>query len=119
GSDIAARAVLHQLLVQVLRDHDAAIHARLTTGPRSPRILRAIEWMDRHIGEDYAVEDAARAVGLGVSRFHEQFLREVGYTPADYRARRRVELARHALRHSDEPITSMALRLGFSSSQYF
>ncbi len=65
-----------------------------------------------------AVGELARRAGLAPSRFHERFLAEAGESPARWVARRRLELARARLR-AGEPVTRIALDLGFASSQHF
>ncbi|MEX0777264.1 MAG: AraC family transcriptional regulator [Phycisphaeraceae bacterium] len=114
---IAARAALHEILVRVLADHDQAVAGRDDDHPQ--RIAGALRWMDAHDHEEYRVADVAAAVGLGVSRFHELFVQETGFTPKDYRARRKIARARQLLRTTDRDVTDLAFALGFSSSQYF
>ena len=46
------------------------------------------------------------------------FKRELGMAPNDYRQRLRVRKMRPA-RHSDAHVTEIAMRAGYSSSQYF
>ncbi len=119
-AELRARAALHELLVTILDDHDRAVNHRFgRDGDKSEAILRAMRWIDQHIEEDHYVEHIAHAAGLSVSRFHERFVDEVGLSPADYRMRRRVELAKSKLHDSDRSITDIAMGLGFSTSQYF
>ncbi len=116
-ASITARAALHHILVTVLDDHRRAMALRDESHSR--RIAMALAWMDEHDEEPYRVEDVAAAVSLGPSRFHELFVQETGFTPSDYRARRRIAHARAMLRTSGRSITDIAFALGFSSSQYF
>jgi len=113
-----ARTALHQVLLGILHDHELALRDDAQPG-RSDVIQRSLAWINDHIADDITVEQAAEAVGLGVSRFHERFREEVGITPAEYFNRRRVELSKQRLRDTDAPITRIAMQLGFSSSQYF
>ncbi len=115
-----ARAALHELLATVLECH--AEHARLLrdqSDAQSAAVRRALRWMGKHLSEDYSIEEAAEAAGLSVSHFHERFFAEVGFTPADHRARARVGAAKQLLRAGDLSITEIAMRVGFSTSQYF
>lgn len=119
-SAAVSRAALHELLIQLVQDHAAELR-RLEQAPaaRSARIARAVEWMEQRLGERFCVTDVARAVGMGVSHFHKRFVQEVGSTPAEYCARRRISLAKQRLRDEPESITHIAHALGFSTSQYF
>jgi AraC-like DNA-binding protein len=117
---VAARAVLHQIWIGVLRDHHAAADQRQTRGqPHSAVMRRATDWIAAHLHEDFPIDAAADAVGLGISRFHERFLDEVGLTPNEYRTRLRIRRGRDLLTHTNRPITRIAHELGFGSSQYF
>lgn len=65
------------------------------------------------------MDDAAEVAGLGVTQFHERFHREAGYTPGDWRLRRRVMRAKQLLRQANRSVLDVAMASGFSSSQYF
>ncbi len=117
---VAARAAMDELLVGVVRDQ--ADHARAQRDRRaaiSPAIQNALEWMKWHECEDYAIDDVASAAALSISHFHDRFLTEVGIPPGEYRTRQRLRLAKYLLRGGDDPITKIAVDLGFSTSQYF
>lgn len=116
----SARAAFHALLVQVLRDHEAAVQNRAFS-QRKPteRMRQAMQWIAEHLREDVPVSAMASAAGLSVSRFHERFLAEAGLTPADYRTHLRIRRAKEMLVQSKQTITHLAHELGFSTSQYF
>lgn len=112
----AARAALHELVVTVLRDHDE--HGRRADSI-SPQVRAALDWMTQNLTEDLRVEDFAGRAGLSVTQFHDRFRREVGFTPGEWRTRQRVRLAKSLLRRPELSITDVAMRTGFSTSQYF
>jgi AraC-like DNA-binding protein len=115
---LAARGLLHALLASIVRAHDAAEHAA-AAAPSSP-IAAALAWMEAHLGASFTVEEAAAEAGMSAAGFHERFVRELGETPADWRARRRIDIAKRRL--LEEPaasVTEVAFALGFASSQYF
>ncbi len=113
---LAARAALHDLLIGVLRDHDAAVQRRET---RSEPVRAAMAFLQAHLTEPLRIAAAARAAGISVGRLHARFLQETGQTPGDWRSRQLVMRAKTLLRTTDAPVTDIALDLGFSSSQYF
>lgn len=87
--------------------------------PSEP-IRRVLKYMDRHLDCDaLQLSTLAAMANLSISRFKVRFREEVGTPPAQYLNRRRVAVARHLLRSTDLPVTEIALRVGFSSSQYF
>ena len=63
--------------------------------------------------------EMARRVGLSVPRFHARFKEQFGMPPAEYLLRAKVTEACRQLRETRQPITAIAYKLGFSSSQYF
>lgn len=117
-SQISARGLLHQLLVEVLRDHDRAL---ISTGetPPSQAIDRTVAWLTNHLNEEISVNDLASNAGMSVSRFHERFLEELGLTPSEYISWARVLRAKELLRETPSTVSNIGFDLGFSSSQYF
>jgi AraC-like DNA-binding protein len=84
-----------------------------------PSVHRARELMDHKPREHWSVPEIARLVGLSTSRLNELFREEFGMSPHQYLLRLRVDLAAQALGQTHQPITDIALDLGFSSSQHF
>jgi len=60
-----------------------------------------------------------RRMGFSRSYLFAIFKSATGMTPNDYYLRIRIEKAQQLLAHSAQPVTSIALETGFSSSQYF
>lgn len=115
-SALVARALLHQILALVLRC--AGRHATRSPAP-SPPIARALARAQVHLGQGIGVPALARTAGLSPSRFHARFLAEIGESPADWLRRRRIDRAKQRLATTAMPITTLALDLGFPSSQHF
>ncbi len=113
-STLAARGALHQILVSSLRAHDQ--QQRM---PRSPAIEATLHFIERNLTENYPVEHLAGIANMSPGYFYKRFLEEVGYTPGEYRMRRRMHLAKYLLRDQQMPVTDIAFMLGFSTSQYF
>lgn len=112
-STVAARAALHQILVNTIRAHARQAEAL------SPEIEKARHYIERHLTEDYPIEDVARIAHMSTGYFHKRFLEEVGFPPGEYRMRRRMHLVKYLLRDEAMPITDIAFMTGFSTSQYF
>lgn len=117
-SVLAARACYHRLLVQILRDHDRSRHLKNTQEPSRP-VRLAIEWLDEHLGDALSVAELAEASGLSESHFRQRFHQEMGISPSDFIARRRVMRAKTLLQTTSLSITEIAFQLGFQSSPYF
>jgi AraC-like DNA-binding protein len=117
--EIVARAALHELMVLVIRDHDAAASTHSHKTILSTEIRDALTWLDRNLGEPLSMADLAASSGLSQSHFRQRFHKETGSTPSDYLNRRRVFRAKELLRGNHLSVTEIAFRLGFQSSPYF
>jgi AraC family L-rhamnose operon regulatory protein RhaS len=114
----AARSALHCLIADALRACEALPRS---IGPPSlsDAVARATAFIEDRLAEPLTVAALAAAVQLSPGQFHERFLGETGYTPADYWSRRRLARAKELLADRSLSITDVALTLGFSTSQYF
>lgn len=115
ASAVARTAYLNLLLGTLHCHENHTSEQRLI----SPAIRRSMRWMADHLENNQSIEAIARQTGLSVAHFHQQFLRETGFTPGDWRTRERIKSAKRLLRQSSYSITQIAMRCGFSSSQYF
>jgi AraC-like DNA-binding protein len=109
-----SRALFHEILVTVIRDHQA-VEQRVY----SPPVRQSLELFNNHLSSELPMDTVARRVGLSTGYLHEVFSRETGFTPAHYHLRRRIDAAKRVLIEGTTPITVVAIDLGFSSSQYF
>ena len=106
---------LLRLLVEVLPQSEAA--------PAAPLPLRDLKdllaHLDEHPERPLTVAQAAAAVGLGRSRFHQVFRETTGTTFATYLTRLRLGRAAEALRREPRPVLDIALAHGFNSLSRF
>lgn len=66
-----------------------------------------------------SVEEQADMVSMSKSHFHRTFRKVTGMTPMAYQERIRVEEAIRMLEQTDDPVTEIALSLGYVTSQHF
>jgi AraC-like DNA-binding protein len=109
---------LRNLLVRFLLDVVAG-SAATTATTYSPSISTALRHMEAHLAEPLALPELAARAGLSLSRFKTRFKEETGIPPSDYLMRLRVVAAARLLYEKQLSVTEVAMRLGFSSSQYF
>ncbi|RCH53911.1 hypothetical protein DJ568_15340 [Mucilaginibacter hurinus] len=84
------------------------------------RILNVKQFINENLVNDLSISVLAAQQYLSESHFKSWFKREMGISPMDYVLRERVERAKRLLvGHNNTSITSIALGLNFSSSQYF
>ena len=79
----------------------------------------AIDYMRNHLDEPFSVGKLVNHIGYGRSRLFELFRANTGMTPNDYLRRMRLEAARELLANTSRPVTEIAFKVGFNSSQYF
>ncbi|MBN1553245.1 MAG: AraC family transcriptional regulator [Phycisphaerae bacterium] len=82
-------------------------------------IQQAMDFTAANLEGEMSLDALAAAAGLSLSRFKAKFRRQVGLSPWEYVLREKIQRAETLLRETDDSITAIAMRLGFSSSQYF
>lgn len=80
------------------------------------KILKIIE---ANPAANPSLEDMARQVYLSPSRFLAKFKEETGYTPKEFLLREKIGVAKKRLLEEKDRITTIAVELGFASSQHF
>jgi AraC-like DNA-binding protein len=111
---------LRNLLLRFLLDVVAS--ARRAHQPlHSWQIRAALDYIEaRATGDEpLPLGQLAQQVKLSLPRLKSKFKQELGFSPADYILRRKIERAAHLLSETRRPILDIALELGFPSSQYF
>jgi AraC-like DNA-binding protein len=108
---------LQNLLLRFLLDvleasHDS--HRRV-----SPEIRAVQQVIAENLDQALPIARLARVAHMSASRLKARFKAEVGVPPADYTMRQRIDRGKQFLRQGDLSVTEIALRLGFSSTQYF
>lgn len=79
------------------------------------RLLRARDMMDRAFGDPLDIERLAEVAVMSPSHFIRSFKATFGETPHRYLQRRRLERAMYLLRTTNNSITDICMRVGFSS----
>ncbi len=83
------------------------------------RVLKAVEWMERHINEDVALSDAAAVACLSEYHFYRLFKSMTGLSPGLYLRRRRLSMAAENLLSKDTAILELALDAGYETQESF
>jgi AraC family transcriptional regulator len=94
---------------------DRATHAPRDRGG----IADAIRHLEAHIDQPHTLADLARIAGLSRYHFLRMFKRVTGITPHQWILRTRLREAASRLVLSDQPITEIALDLGFEDLSNF
>lgn len=90
------------------------------TGPRDRRrAVQAALWMDAHSHCEASLELLAARAGVSSFHFLRSFSRVLGVTPHQYLVRARLRHAARLLAAGAEPITEVALDVGFTDLSNF
>lgn len=92
-----------------------------TTSPGHPAVERALEFIRSHAGEAFSMDDLMAGLGLELSKsyFIRLFKKSVGVSPMKYAMNLKMRAASDLLRTTDEPLASVAARVGFADEYHF
>jgi transcriptional regulator of acetoin/glycerol metabolism len=104
-------------LLEDLRRHYAP---EVPRGGLSPGALRRVrDYMAAHIHENLDVGTLATQAGLSRYHFFRAFKASVGMSPHRYLLEQRVRKAAELIERSEQPLTSIALDVGFADQSHF
>jgi transcriptional regulator of acetoin/glycerol metabolism len=104
-------------LLEELRRHYAP---EVPRGGLSPGALRRVrEYVDAHMHENLDVGTLALHAGISRYHFFRAFKASVGMPPHRYVLEQRVRRAAELIERSEQPLTSIALSLGFADQSHF
>lgn len=117
GDEIAARQIMLQLCMLVGGQRP---EWRNDTSVFTPQSMRQIVTsIDAHLGVPQNLECMGKTVGLSPGHFARKFQQSVGESLGRFVNRRRVGASFAALRGNRQPLSQIALDLGFSSQSHF
>jgi AraC family transcriptional regulator len=86
----------------------------------SRRVLAlACSYMEDNLGENFTLDELARAVGISRFHFSRLFRVSTGASPMGYLLYRRIERAKNMLLRGDRKICEIAMALGFFDQSHF
>jgi AraC-like DNA-binding protein len=111
---------LSAVIIRVLIEFIHLPHAKPQTEKEQDQTIVAAQiFMKQHLEKRLDMGAIATRFGLGRSTFFSRFHRATGQSPLDWILRQRCQEACRLLESPEPSITSIALRSGFGSSQYF
>ena len=123
GKDIVMRALVEQLLVQLLRNYSTP---RLSeelelsrVGLVDRRIRRSIELMHTQVDQELTLKALAAASYLSPFHFARLFKKLTGASPHNYLAGVRATRAQLLLAETDLSVTEIGARVGYLSGSHF
>ncbi len=105
---------------RILESYIRLLYARSPIPAKSGSLCERIK---HFLDNNLEYEPDAKRIGL-LLHYNEKYLgrifkKETGLSIAEYRNQRRLSLCSDFLKHSDEPISTIASRLGFENVSYF
>jgi AraC-like DNA-binding protein len=122
GGVLVGQHLAHLVLVQALRLHlaeGAGGGVGWLFALADPQMSAAINAMHQDPAHRWTLTTLAARAGMSRSSFAQKFKATVGATPMDYLTRWRMMLAGDRLEHSGDPISTIALSLGYESESAF
>lgn len=108
-SEAEAAAALHRALfgADALPPHTSTL------------VKRTVAYIHQHYDRTITRQEIAEDVGASKDYLSEIFRQELGLSPWEYLNRYRILHAKALLRHTDDSITNVALKVGFNDPSYF
>ncbi|RXZ81304.1 AraC family transcriptional regulator [Paenibacillaceae bacterium] len=117
--NLMVKAALLELLITLGRqEYTAAPGVELSTAQRAA-MDEAAHYMMQHCTANMPIEAVARHFHMSPSYLHRLFKVYAGCTPHQFQMQQRIQLAKSLLIEGDEPITEIALRVGFQELAHF
>lgn len=85
----------------------------------SDYVTRAVTWMRDHIEAPMVLAELARRAATSPRNLTRHFKRELGVSPGQYMTLLRIDEAARRLVETKEPITTIALDVGYNSLSHF
>jgi AraC-like DNA-binding protein len=115
------RVLISTLLLDVLellQKQRVDLDEELTSARRGVRVF--LDDLDKYLDRKWTLSDMADSCGLGRTQFSIYCQELTNMSPIEYLTRRRLDIASALLLSQPRlPITEIAFRCGFESSQYF
>src|SRR5262245_28465308 len=106
--------------IALLDDLPQPAPASRSRGGLPPAVTRRVrEYIDSHLDENIGLDVLAGLAGLSVHHFARAFRQSVGEPPHGYILGRRIERAQEMLKQTDQPLSEIALAVGFSDHSHF
>jgi AraC-like DNA-binding protein len=121
GGFLIAQQLAQMLLVHALRAHlqDSGAGVGWLFALADRQLAAAIAAMHARPAQSWTVEQLAGVAGMSRTAFALRFRSKVGQAPMEYLTHWHMLLADDRLRHSREPVSTVALSLGYTSESAF
>jgi AraC-like DNA-binding protein len=122
GYQLAIRGAVYQILAILMREYFKTTKGQSAIGfqyRRLEQIKPAISFMENHLAEKINLSKLSEETHLSAIQFSRIFKIITGATPMDYLNQLRVQKAADLLLTTNETIIEIAMKTGFTDSNYF
>lgn len=118
---INSASAVHASFAALIYNIVTAIGKALTEqhSPTGTAVSLALEYIHRHLGEDFTVGTLAKLSNVSEVYLRRIFKEKVGTSPLKYRNVQRIRRAAEYLMYSDSSVEDIADMLGFSDTSHF
>lgn len=85
--------------------------------PQNVRI--SVDYINKNFNRDLSIQEVADVVKLNVDYFSSRFKKAVGTTPQQFITQKRIDEAKHLLRHTGFSIKEVSKMVGYPNHSYF
>jgi AraC family transcriptional regulator len=90
-----------------------------TTGMAPWKLRRALDYIEENIDRDIGLEELSKIIDMNPHYFCRSFRKSVGTPPYRYLLDRRIERSKELLACTEQDVTEIGLKVGFSSHSHF
>jgi YesN/AraC family two-component response regulator len=112
-------ARLDEIQQQCIEDYCTRMRALRLDNIFSKHVVRAIEYIYSHLQDRILVPDLSDYLGLNDAYFSKLFKKETGVSVSDFIRIKKIDAAKHMLKHSDHSCLSISQFLSFSTQSHF
>ena len=120
GYEFEIRSLLSEIWYFLYRDVTAVTSLkRMGSQPDAARILKMMQYIQEHFHEKISMNMIAESANISVRECDRCFQNKIGMSPGNYLNDYRIRTAAALLLRTEDSITEIAEKCGFSSSSYF
>lgn len=119
--ELMIKTYLLNILVLLIRNYDY-VSQKDAPSLQSEKLFRveaALNYIDENITKPLTLDDIALHAGMSRTYFCSVFKKLNGLTPWEYIGLKRMERAKHLLRHTEGSVLEIALDCGFNNISHF
>jgi len=120
GERLLTSSLAHELLSHALLSQVGQREGLRLKGGLAPHLRRQlVDYIENRLAEPLSLGHLAGQCALSEYHFARMFRESFGLPPHQYLLARRLNLARHLLRSSQQPFGDIAMACGFASASHF